>query len=83
VSKLGLVCRRAIEMCVLDDNPQFAAASELSLSVATMKSRIFRGKRLLGRAISRRLGARHGALAMAAEHHARCEMQPEAMRPVA
>jgi RNA polymerase sigma-70 factor (ECF subfamily) len=83
VSKLGLVCRRAIEMCVLDENPQFEAASELSLSVATMKSRVFRGKRLLGHAVSRRLGSRHGALALATEHHARCQTQPDAMRPVA
>ena len=74
VSKLGLVCRRAIEICVLDEIPSSRQPSSLSLSVATMKSRVFRGKRLLGRAVSRRLGARHGALAMAAEHHVRCEM---------
>jgi RNA polymerase sigma-70 factor (ECF subfamily) len=83
VGKLGLVCRRAIELCVLEEQPQFAAADSLSLSVATMKSRVFRGKRLLGHAVSRRLGARHGGLALATEHHARCEMPPEAMRPVA
>jgi len=80
VSKLGIVCRRAIEMCVLDESPQFAAANVLNLSVATMKSRVFRGKRLLGRAVSRRLGAGYGSLA---EPRARCEMQPSAMRPVA
>jgi hypothetical protein len=43
--------------------------------VATMKSRVFRGKRILGRAISRRLAARHGALALAAGHAMGCEMQ--------
>jgi RNA polymerase sigma-70 factor (ECF subfamily) len=74
VGKLGVVCRRAIEMCVLDEHPQLSAARSLNLSVATMKSRVFRGKRLLGRAISRRLGARHGGLAMAAEHRVSCEM---------
>ncbi|HMG86485.1 MAG TPA: RNA polymerase sigma factor [Terracidiphilus sp.] len=74
VKKLGLVCRRAIEMCVLEEHPQLAAASALNLSVATMKSRVFRGKRLLGRAVSRRLGAQHGALAMAADRRVSCEM---------
>lgn len=74
VGKLGIVCRRAIEMCVLDEHPQATVAGALNLSVATMKSRVFRGKRLLGGAISRRLGARHGGLAMAAEHRVSCEM---------
>ena len=83
VSKLGVICRRAIEMCMLEENPQFEAASSLNLSVATMKSRVFRGKRLLGRSLSRRLGSRHGALAMATERHARCEMQQNSMRTVA
>jgi len=81
VGKLGMVCRRAIELCILDERPQLAAADSLNLSVATMKSRVFRGKRLLGRALSRRLGARHAA--MEAENCVRCEMQPDAMRPVA
>ncbi len=83
VDKLGFVCRRAIELCVLDEQPQLTAADSLSLSVATMKSRVFRGKRILGRAISRRLEARHANLAMAANHRTRCEMQSNAMRPVA
>jgi RNA polymerase sigma-70 factor (ECF subfamily) len=83
VGKLGLVCRRAIELCVLDERPQLAAAKSLNLSVATMKSRVFRGKRLLGRAVSRRLGPRDRALALVGERHPRCEMQSEAMRPVA
>ncbi|HEY2470757.1 MAG TPA: RNA polymerase sigma factor [Terracidiphilus sp.] len=73
LGKLGHVCRRAIEMCVLDERPQLAAASSLNLSVATMKSRVFRGKRLLGRSISRRLGARHGAMTMSSEHRVGCE----------
>jgi len=74
VGKLGIVCRRAIEMCVLDEHPQAAVASALNLGVATMKSRVFRGKRILERAISRRLGTRHGGRAMAAEHRVSCEM---------
>lgn len=74
VSKLGLVCRRAIELCMLEERPQVEAADSLRLSVATMKSRVFRGKRLLGHAVSRRLGARHAALAMAGEHRVSCGM---------
>ena len=74
VSKLGRVCRRAIEICVLEESPQLAAAQALNLSVATMKSRVFRGKRILGRTVLRRLGARHGAMSMAAPHRVRCEM---------
>ncbi len=74
VGKLGFVCRRAIEMCVLDERPQFEAAGALDLNVSTMKSRVFRGKRLLGRAISRRLGAPQAALAMAAKPLLRCEV---------
>jgi RNA polymerase sigma-70 factor (ECF subfamily) len=74
VGKLGLVCRRAIEMCVLDERPQLAAASSLNLSVATMKSRVFRGKRILSRSISRRLAARYGSMAMSADHRVGCEM---------
>lgn len=83
VSKLGLVCRRAIELCVLDERPQLAVANSLNLSVATMKSRVFRGKRILGRAVSRRLGTPDRTLAIVGEHRKRCEMQQEAMRPVA
>lgn len=85
VDKLGTVCRRAIELCVLDERPQLAAADSLSLSVATMKSRVFRGKRLLGRAVSRRLGSRQTVVAMEgeAEHRTRRAMEISAMRPVA
>src|SRR5579863_3975240 len=74
VSKLGRVCRRAIETCVLEESPQLAAAQALNLSVATMKSRVFRGKRILGRTVLRRLGARHGAMSMSADYRVGCEM---------
>ena len=74
VGKLGRVCRHAIEMCVLDERPQLAVAGALNLSVATMKSRVFRGKRVLERAISRRLATRHGSMAMSADHRVGCEM---------
>ena len=74
VSKLGMVCRRAIEVCALDETPQLDAAQALNLSVATMKSRVFRGKRILARTLSRRLGASHGAMTMAADRRVSCEM---------
>lgn len=74
VEKLGQVCRRAIEMCVLDERPQLAAANSLNLSVATMKSRVFRGKRILGRSISRRLATRHIPMSMSVDHRVGCEI---------
>jgi RNA polymerase sigma-70 factor (ECF subfamily) len=74
IGKLGHVCRRAIEMCVLDERPQLNAASSLNLSVATMKSRVFRGKRVLARSVSRRLAARHGVLTMPSDHRVSCEL---------
>lgn len=73
VGKLSFVCRRAIELCVLDERPQLAAASSLNLSVATMKSRVFRGKRILSRTVSKRLAARHAAMRMSADHRMACE----------
>jgi RNA polymerase sigma-70 factor (ECF subfamily) len=74
VSKLGMVCRRAIELCMLEENPQIEAAESLNLSVATMKSRVFRGKRILGRTVSRRLGGRHGGMVAAVNHRVSYEM---------
>jgi RNA polymerase sigma-70 factor (ECF subfamily) len=73
VSKLSNVCRRAIEMCVLEEHQQLAAARALNLSVATMKSRVFRGKHILGRAVSRRLATRRGAMASTHAHSVGCE----------
>jgi RNA polymerase sigma-70 factor, ECF subfamily len=74
VSKLGIVCRRAIEICVLDESPQLAAAQALNLSVATMKSRVFRGKRILGRTVLRRLTGRHRATSMPPDCRVGCEI---------
>jgi len=58
VGKLSFVCRRALEVCALEEEPQADAARALNLSVATMKSRVFRGKRLLAGSLSRRIGSR-------------------------
>lgn len=73
IGQLSMVCRRAIEMCVLDERPQLAAASALNLSVATMKSRVFRGKRVLERSVSRRLAGHHREMPMTAEPRLGCE----------
>ncbi len=59
---------------MLDECPQLEVAQSMNLSVATMKSRVFRGKRILGRTLSRRLGARHGAMNMATDRRLSCEM---------
>ena len=74
VSKLGMVCRRAIELCMLDECPQLEVAQSMNLSVATMKSRVFRGKRILARTLSRRLGAQHCAMDMGGGRSMSCEM---------
>ena len=79
VSHLSHVCRRAIELCVLEELPQLEVANSINLSVATMKSRVFRGKRILARSLARRLGPRHlqahpGAMMMAAEQRVGCEI---------
>lgn len=74
VSKLTVVCRRAIEVCTLDEEPQAEAARALNLSVATMKSRVFRGKRLLGRSLSRRISSRNEGMLNPAEHRAAYRM---------
>ena len=78
VGKLSSVCRRAIELCVLDERPQLEVANSINLSVATMKSRVFRGKRILASSLARRLGPRyletHHRAMMAANQRVSCEI---------
>lgn len=74
VGKLGRVCRHAIELCMLEESPQLDVAKSLNLSVATMKSRVFRGKRILGRTLSRRLGSQYGAMISATRQQISCEI---------
>jgi RNA polymerase sigma-70 factor (ECF subfamily) len=56
IGKLSLGCRRAIELCVIDGRSQRTAAHVLNVRTETVKSRVFRGKRLLHRAVARRAG---------------------------
>ena len=79
VGHLSYVCRRAIELCVLEELPQLEAANSVDLSVATMKSRVFRGKRILARSLARRLAGRQfephpGAMMAKADQRASCQM---------
>jgi len=73
VSKLSFVCRRAIELCVLEERPQLEVAGAANLSVATMKSRVFRGKRILANSLARRLGPRREVM-MNANQAVVCEI---------
>lgn len=49
IEKLSFVCRRSIELCALQETPQSEAAVILNTSTATVKSGVFRGKRILNR----------------------------------
>ena len=55
IGRLSQGCRRAIELCVLDQYSQAAAASVLQVRAETVKSRVFRAKRILHYGMSRRL----------------------------
>lgn len=76
VGRLSFLCRRAIELCVLDELPQQTAATALNLNVATMKSRVFRAKRILSRTISHRLESHHGSMPLG-DRRLPCEPQVE------
>lgn len=54
LEKLSTGCRRAVQLCVLEDTPQRTAAQALDVSVVAVKARIFTAKRLLRQAIRRR-----------------------------
>ena len=57
IEKLTPVSRRALQMCVLEELSQRAAASMLNVSVITIKSRVFSGKQRLRRAVDKRIGS--------------------------
>ncbi len=56
IDALSTFCKRAIQMCVLEELPHVAAAAALNTSVSSIKSRIFRGKRVLKRTVCLRIG---------------------------
>jgi RNA polymerase sigma-70 factor (ECF subfamily) len=53
LKNLSFVCRRTIELCVLEEYSQREAANTLNLTVSTVKSSVFRGRRILNRRLSR------------------------------
>jgi RNA polymerase sigma-70 factor, ECF subfamily len=57
VGRLSWVCKRAIEVCALEQCPLAVAADRLNMSLATVKSGIFRGRRILSERIAGRLQA--------------------------
>ena len=55
IGRLTQGCRQAVELCVLDQYSQAAAAGVLNVRAETVKSRVFRGKRIVQQMMSRRL----------------------------
>lgn len=60
---LDSVCKSALQMCVLGELSHVEAAQALGVNAFTVKSRIFHGKRMLKRAVARRLGGGETAAA--------------------
>jgi RNA polymerase sigma-70 factor (ECF subfamily) len=58
IQRLNSVCMSTIQMCAIEESSHREAANALGVSVAAVKSRVFRGKRLLKRAVCLRTGAR-------------------------
>lgn len=56
LEQLNSVCTRAIQLCFLDELSQRAAARAQDVNLVTIKSRVFRGKQMLKRAICKRTG---------------------------
>lgn len=52
VDKLDSRCRRTVQTCFLNETPHRIAAESMGVGVSTIKSRVFRGKRLLKKALS-------------------------------
>jgi len=56
---LGPCCKGAFQLCILDENTQSEAAAALNVSVAKIKSRVCRAKRILSIKVRRRVGLVH------------------------
>ena len=53
---LGPCCKGAFQMCILDENTQSEAAAALNISVAKIKSRVCRAKRIRSTKVRKRAG---------------------------
>jgi RNA polymerase sigma-70 factor, ECF subfamily len=58
INELDSVCKHALRMCAIEDRSHLEAAQALGVSVSTIKSRLFHGKRILKRAVRQRIGVR-------------------------
>jgi RNA polymerase sigma-70 factor (ECF subfamily) len=58
INKLNSVCKRAIQMCAIEQLSHHEVSKALGVNVFTIKSRIFHGKRMLKRAIQLRTDRR-------------------------
>ena len=56
LGELDSECRLTMQLCVLDELPQLEVANTLNIGVNTVKARMFRGKRMMKRAICLRVG---------------------------
>jgi RNA polymerase sigma-70 factor, ECF subfamily len=56
MDEMTSVSRFAIQMCVLEELPYCEVADNLNVSIGTLKSRVFQGKRMLKRAMYRHTG---------------------------
>lgn len=54
MSELTSPGRVALQMCIVEELPYRLVASDLNVSIGTLKSRVFHGKRMLKRAVYRR-----------------------------
>lgn len=57
-SSMGQVtsmCKVALQLCILEELPYRAVANDLNISIGTLKSRVFHGKRMLRQAVQRRI----------------------------
>jgi RNA polymerase sigma-70 factor (ECF subfamily) len=52
IDKLDSGCRHTLQMCFLNETPYLIAAESLHVRVSTVKSRVFRSKRILRKALS-------------------------------
>lgn len=57
IERLNSACKSTIQMCAIEESSHREAANALGVSLAAVKSRVFRGKRLLKRAVCLRTGA--------------------------
>jgi len=56
IDELGPCCKGAFQMCILDENSQSEAAATFNVSVAKIKSRVCRAKRILSTRVRQRAG---------------------------